>query len=152
MPEVLMVSNILRRQQHGMAQAQNRLVPDESVRASRYGRHRLDEMDPARIARHLVMFQPDEKALSDVVAKARLSIPGIAATEDVLRVVRYNPICVLALARKSKFNPADPEAEGFVAVLPLNSLGLQILALDSFDATKPDLRLIAKPDERPAGL
>lgn len=135
-----------------MAQAQNRLVPDESIRASRYGRHRLDEMDPARIARHLVMFQPDEAALTDVVAKARLSIPGIAATEDALRVMRYNPICVLALARKSKFNPDRPEAEGFVAVLPLNGLGLQILALDTFDATKPDLRLIAKPDERPAGL
>ena len=135
-----------------MTQAQNRLVPDESVRASRYGRHRLDEMDPARIARHLVMFQPDETALIDVVAKARLSIPGIAATEDALKVMRYNPICVLALARKSKFNPEQPEAEGFVAVLPLNGLGLQILALDTFDATKPDLRLIAKPDERPAGL
>jgi predicted GNAT family N-acyltransferase len=135
-----------------MAQAQNRLIPDESVRASRYGRHKLDEMKPTRIARHLVMFQPSEKALSDVVAKARLSIPGIAATEDVIRVVRYNPICVLALARRSKFNPEAPEAEGFVAVLPLNSLGLQILALDSFDAAKPDLRLVAKPDERPAGL
>ena len=135
-----------------MAEAQNRLVPDESVRASRYGRHRLDEMDPGRIARHLVMFQPSETELADVVAKARLSIPGIAATEDAIRVMRYNPICVLALARKSKFNPERPEAEGFVAVLPLNSLGLQILALDSFDATKPDLRLIAKPDERPAGI
>ena len=135
-----------------MAQAQNRLIPDERASASRYGRHRLDEMDPARIGRHLTMFQPDEKALADVVAKARLSIPGIAAIEDILRVVRYNPICVLALARKSKFNPRQPEAEGLIAVLPLNSLGLQILALDNFDATKPDLRLIAKPDERPAGL
>ena len=46
-----------------MAQAQRRLVPDESVRAARYGRHKLDEMDPGRIARHLVMFQPSEKAL-----------------------------------------------------------------------------------------
>ncbi len=135
-----------------MAQAQRRLVPDESVRAARYGRHKLSELDPARIARHLVMFQPSEKALTDVVARARLSIPGIAETAEILRVVRYNPICILALARKSKFDPQQPEAEGLVAVLPLNSLGLQILALDSFDATKPDLRLIAKPDERPAGL
>jgi predicted GNAT family N-acyltransferase len=147
-----MVSNILRRQQNGMTQSHRRLLPDESVRAARYGKHKLSELDPARIARHLVMFQPSEKALTDVVAQARLSIPGIAAIEDILRVVRYNPICILALARKSKFDPQESEAEGLIAVLPLNSLGLQILALDSFDATKPDLRLIAKPDERPAGL
>ena len=90
--------------------------------------------------------------MADVLAKARLSIPGIADTEEVLRVFRYNPNCIMALARKSKFNPQQPEAEGFVAVLPLNSLGLQMLALGYFNATSPDLRLIAKPDERPAGL
>jgi len=83
---------------------------------------------------------------------ARLSIPGIAQTEEVLRVFRYNPICIMALARKSKYDPAAPVAEGFVAILPLNSLGLQVLALGSFDATHPDFRLLAKPDERPAGL
>lgn len=135
-----------------MTQSHRRLVPDDSVRSARQGRHKLSELDPARIARHLVMFQPSEETLIDVVAKARLSIPGIAETDEILRVVRYNPICVLALTRKSKFDPEQLEAEGLIAVLPLNNLGLQILALDSFDATKPDLRLIAKPDERPAGL
>lgn len=135
-----------------MAEAKRRLVPDDNFRAAQYGKHKLDELDPARIARHLMMFQPSEEMLADVVAKARLSIPGIAKTEEVLRVVRYNPICVLALARKSKFDPENPKAEGFVAVLPLNGLGLQLLALDTFDATKPDLRLIARPEERPAGL
>jgi predicted GNAT family N-acyltransferase len=58
----------------------------------------------------------------------------------------------MALARKSKYDPQAPEAEGFVAVLPLNKLGLQNLALGSFNATSPDLRLVAQPDERPAGL
>jgi predicted GNAT family N-acyltransferase len=98
------------------------------------------------------MFQPDEQVLTDIVAKARLVMPGIAETEEALRVVRHNPICVQALARKSKFDPQHPQAEGFVAVLPLNKLGLQMLALGSFQAAKPDLRLIARPDERPAGL
>ena len=135
-----------------MTQAQRRLVPEDSIRAARHGKHKLDELDVSRIAKHLVMFQPSEKALIDVVARARLSIPGIAETEEVLRVIRFNPICVLAVARKSKFDPHQPAAEGFVAVLPLNSLGLQMLALGSFDATSPDLRLLAKPDERPAGL
>ena len=136
-----------------MAQSHRRLVPSEDVRAARHGKYKLDELDPTRIAKHLTMFQPTEQGVADILAKARLSIPGIAETEEVLRVVRYNPICIMALARKSKFDSLAPEAEGFVAVLPLNKLGLQNLALGAFNATSPDLRLVAKPDEQqPPGL
>jgi len=135
-----------------MADSHRRLAQDEGTRAARHGRHKLDEMNPARIAKHLVLFQPNEQAVSDVLAKARLSIPGIAETEEVLRVVRYNPFCIMGLARKSKFDPQIGEAEGFIGVLPLTKLGLQTLALGSFNATSPDLRLLAKPEEKPAGL
>jgi predicted GNAT family N-acyltransferase len=152
MLQALMVSNILRRQQNGMAESHRRLVPEDSVRAARYGRHKLDEMDPARIAKHLVTFEPGEADVVDILAKARLSIPGIAEAAEVLRVFRHNPNCIMALARKSKFDSRAPVAEGFIASLPLNRLGLQILALGSFNAASPDLRLIAKPDERPAGI
>lgn len=152
MTEAFMVRDVLTRQQRSMEQPQNTLVPDSSVRSPQHGKYKLDELDPSRFAKHLVMFQPDEQAITDVYAKARLSIPGLAETEEILRVVRYNPFCFQGLARKSKFNPLKPEAEGFVAVLPLSRLGLQMLALGSFVATKPDLRLIAKQDERPAGL
>jgi predicted GNAT family N-acyltransferase len=135
-----------------MAESHRRLVPEDSVRALRRGRHRLDEMDPARLARHLVTFEPSEADVVAILAKARLSIPGIADAEEVLKVFRYNSSCIMALARKSKFDSAAPTAEGFIASLPLNRLGLQMLALGYFNATSPDLRLIAKPDERPAGL
>ena len=37
---------------------------------------------PARVARHLVMFTPSEDVLADLVAKARLSIPGLAPTAE----------------------------------------------------------------------
>jgi len=135
-----------------MAKSDKRLVPDDHIRAARLGKHRLDEMDPSRIAKHLVGFEPSEQNIIDILAKARLSIPGIAETEEALKVTRHNPFCVMALSRRSKYDPANPEAEGFVASLPLNALGLRLLALGSFDATSPDLRLLAKPDERPAGL
>lgn len=135
-----------------MAQSHRRLVPDDKVRAARHGKYKLDELDPARIARHLVSFQPDEQTIIDILATARLSIPGIAETEEVLKVARYNPFCVMALARKSKYDPKAPVAEGFVAALPLNETGLRMLALGTFNATSPDLRLLTKPDERPAGL
>jgi predicted GNAT family N-acyltransferase len=135
-----------------MPQSQKKLVLDQPVRRSQPGKYKLDELDPARIAKHLVMFHPSEKTLADIVAKARFSIPEIAKTEEAFKVVRHNPNCFLAVARKSKFDSRAPVAEGFIAVLPLNALGLRILALGNFDATKPDLRLLSKPDERPAGI
>lgn len=148
-PEALKVSDMLKTLRTGMPQSRKRLTDEEPTRA---GKHRLDQMNPAKVAKHLVMFQPTEQGVADILAKARLSIPGIAETEEVLKVVHFNPICILGLCRKSKFNHEEQVAEGFIGVLPLNALGLQLLALDSFNARSPDLRLLAKPDERPAGL
>src|ERR1700754_2730590 len=85
-----------------MAQTQMRLVQDDASQA-RHGKHKLDELDPARIARHLVMFEPTEAEVTSLMTKARREIPGLADTSEVLRVLRYNPICMMALARKSKF-------------------------------------------------
>jgi predicted GNAT family N-acyltransferase len=135
-----------------MAQSQRKLVQSDDGKTSRHGKYKLDELDPARIAKHLVMFQPNAAVVEKLVDTARTSIPGMAATEQVLKVLRHNPICVMALARKSRFDPADPQGEGFVAILPLNTLGLQNLALGTFNGAEPDLRLVAGPDERPAGI
>lgn len=118
----------------------------------RPGRYRLDELDASRIAKHLVTFLPGEENVRELLDAARLSIPGMAKTETVFKVLRHNPGCILGYARKSKLNPQAPVAEGFVAFLPLNALGLKMLALGSFDGTAPDLRLIAGPGERPAGI
>lgn len=133
-----------------MALSQARLV-SATFPTERHGKHKLDEMDP-RMARNIVMFQPSEKVLTDILAEARLSIPGLAETAEVLKLLRHNPDYVWALARKSKFNPDEPVAGGFIAMLPLNMLGLQHLALSTFDASSPDVRLLARPGERPAGV
>src|SRR5258708_1259646 len=135
-----------------MPQSQRRLALEEPVRKSRPGKYKLDELDPTRIAKHLVMFEPSEAVLADLMAKARLSIPGLAPSSEALRIQQYNPDCFMALARRSKFDPKNPVGEGFVAILPLNTLGLQMLALGSFNASQPDLRLIVEPGERPAGI
>lgn len=134
-----------------MAQPQKKLLQVDELAVNRHGKHRLDRMDP-RLARHLVMFQPDEEALKNVVDEARLHIPGLAETKEVSRVFRYNPEYVMALAHRSKFDAAHATAAGFIAMLSLNKLGLQHLALGTFDASRPDTRLLAKPDERPAGV
>jgi predicted GNAT family N-acyltransferase len=135
-----------------MAQPQKKLTSNNGFSADRSGKHRLDELDATRVAKHLIMFEPNEKVLAELSAKASLSIPGLAPASEALRVQRYNHHCIMALARTSKFNPADPVGEGFIAILPLNRMGLEMLALGTFDASSPDLRLIAKPDERPAGI
>jgi predicted GNAT family N-acyltransferase len=124
----------------------------ESISAARYAKHKLDELDASRVAKHLVMFQPSAAVVEDLMAKARLSIPGLAETSEVLRVLQYNPSCMMAVCRRSRFDPANPVGEGFIAILPLRQLGLQMLALGSFNATRPDLRLVANRDERPAGI
>ncbi len=135
-----------------MAQSQRWSAQGNGPAPEKQGKHKLDELDATRVAKHLLMFQPTESVLENLMVEARLSIPGLAETAEVQRVLDYNPICVLAVARKSRFSPADPVAEGFIALLPLNSLGLQMLALGTFNANSPDLRLIAAPDERPAGI
>jgi predicted GNAT family N-acyltransferase len=134
-----------------MSQHQRRLSQDEK-NPSRHGRHQLDALDANRVARHLIMFRPTESDVENLLAKARVSIPGLATTEDVLKVFSHNPNCIFAVARKSRFNADMPEGEGFFAMLPLNDLGIQLLALDVLNAAKPDVRFIAKPNERPAGI
>jgi predicted GNAT family N-acyltransferase len=111
----------------------------------------LDQLEPD-MARHVLMFQPDEIAIHKVLELARREIPGLARTSEVVRVFRHNPEFFTTLARKAPLRGPAPEAEGFIAFLPLNMLGLQNLALGTFDATSPDLRLLAKPHERPAGI
>lgn len=134
-----------------MAQTHKQSIPEDMI-PERPGRYRLDELDASRIAKHLVTFLPGEENVRELLDAARLSIPGMAKTETVFKVLRHNPGCILGYARKSKLNPQAPVAEGFVAFLPLNALGLKMLALGSFDGTAPDLRLIAGPGERPAGI
>jgi len=134
-----------------MGHAHIKLVGQTGFPAERHGKHKLDEMDP-RMARNIVMFRPSEEVMADLLAEARLSIPGLAETAEVVKLLRYNPEYVWALARRSKFDPAAPVGEGFIAMLPLNMLGLQHLALGTFDAGSPDIRLLAKPNERPAGV
>lgn len=129
-----------------------RAIHSEESTTERRGKYKLDELDASRIAKHLVSFRPTEGVVESLMARARLAIPGLAATADVLRILKHNPDCMFAVTRKSKFNPDLPSGEGFIAILPLNALGLQLLAMDALDTRCPDVRFIAKPTERPAGV
>ncbi len=117
--------------------------------AKKHGRHQLDELDPRRVARNLVLFKPAEKAITEIMDQARLSIPGLTSTEDVLKVMRHNSDSVFAVSRRSRFDEAEACAEGFIAMLPLNKLGAQLLALDALETNKPNPKFLATENERP---
>lgn len=135
-----------------MPQTLRKPAPPPPLPPAVHGKYKLDQLDAARIAKHLVMFEPSEKVLTDLVAKARLSIPGMAPIAEALKVQRHNHNCVMALARKSKFDPGAPAGEGFIAMLPLNSLGMELLARDALEATRPNVKFLASSDERPKGI
>ena len=135
-----------------MAQSRHRLISEKDAADPRQGRHKLDELNADRVAKHLLLFRPSDAAVEDLMARARIAIPGIAKTETILKVLGHNPRCMYAVSRKSRFNPQAPMGEGFIAFLPLNALGMQQLALNVFNGPDPDLRFIAREHERPAGI
>ncbi|MEP6831649.1 MAG: GNAT family N-acetyltransferase [Rhizomicrobium sp.] len=135
-----------------MSLPQRELIQEDHAISARHGKHKLDELDASRVARHLVLFRPDDAGIADLMAKARLSIPGLGKTETIQNVLRHGLGHMFAVARKSKFNPAAPEGDGFILILPLNEIGLLQLALGTINGPDPDFRLLAKPHERPAGI
>jgi hypothetical protein len=115
-------------------------------------RRLLTELDSSRFSKHLVVFKASGKTVDDLMEKARMSIPGLTDASAVHRVLQHNPDCMIAIARKRKFNPDDPIGDGFFAFLPLNKTGLFQLATNTLDTRNPDLTLLAGSNERPAGI
>ena len=115
-------------------------------------KHQLDKLDSGKIAKHLVLFRATCDMLDHLLSLANPHIPGLAGAAIVGAVLRHNPDCVWAVARKRNFDPAAPVGEGFFAMLPLTAKGLHRLATRTFNGADPDLSLIAKPSEKPAGL
>lgn len=134
-----------------MSHAQGEITRDGGVSSVKHGKHNLDEMDATRVAKHLVLFRPNDSVTERLLAKARLSIPGFGKTETILNVLHQQLGEIHAIARKPRSGEA-PVAEGFVLILLLNEIGLMQLALGTFNGPDPDLRLLAKPHERPAGI
>jgi predicted GNAT family N-acyltransferase len=134
-----------------MSHAQGEVPRDGGVSSVKYGKHKLDEMDAGRVAKHLVLFRPTDATVERLLAKARLSIPGFGKTEIIQNVLHRELGQMHAIARKPRGGEA-PVAEGFVLILLLNEIGLLQLALGTFNGPDPDLRLLAKPHERPAGI
>jgi predicted GNAT family N-acyltransferase len=112
----------------------------------------LSSLDSSRLSKHLIVFHPSPAAVEDLMEKARTAIPGLTNSEAVHRVLRHNPDCMIAIARKRQFNPSVPFGDAFFAFLPLNKQGLFQLATNTLDTRNPDPSLLTGPGERPAGI
>lgn len=119
-----------------------------STRADR----RFDGMDTQRLAKRVVIYMPRGAEIDALIAYTRKDLNGVADGDVVRRVVSHNPDCLWAIARRERFNATNPKAEGLIAFLLLNRAGMQRVFDGSFDATNPDLSLLAPQSEKPAGI
>lgn len=61
-------------------------------------RHLL-RLDPSKYARGLVSFTPSAEIIAEMVAKAGAFVQKPASYESVMRVFRYNPDTITAVAK-----------------------------------------------------
>ena len=127
------------------------LVRSTENTTPRTAKHPLGELNADRVAKHLVLFRPSADTVEDLVGPARAKIPGMTDISTVYGVIAHNPDCLWAIARRGRYNQEE-RGEGFIAMLPLTAAGLSQLGAGTLDTRNPDLRLLAKAGERPAGI
>jgi predicted GNAT family N-acyltransferase len=112
----------------------------------------LDKLSVQEISKKLVVFHPPGDLLADLQARAAQQLGRLASAETMKKVVSYNPDNFWAIARRSRLDWNAPKAEGFVALLYLNTKGQQALFDGSFNGYDPDFSFLAAQNERPAAI
>jgi predicted GNAT family N-acyltransferase len=118
----------------------------------RTARHPLDELSPEQQSGRLVVFMPSGMQVDSLLSEARKAIGRLASSDVVHRVISQNPDTLWAIARRSRYRSSLPIAEGFVAYLMLNDAGMKGLVDGSLDASDPAPSMLAKQNEKPAGI
>jgi predicted GNAT family N-acyltransferase len=112
----------------------------------------LDKMTLLQMARRTVIFTVDAAGIAALMDAARVDIPGLTSNKIVQAVANHNPDTFWAIARRDHFDIASPKGEGFLAVLPLTHEGTRRLVDGRLDTRNPDISLVARQSERPAGI
>ena len=113
---------------------------------------RLDEFRLEKLARRLVVYMPRGEEIDGLVARVREDLKGVASNDVVHRIVSHNPDSLWAIARRDRFNSSAPSPEGLMAFLLLNLDGMRAMFSGTFDATNPDLSMLTRQSEKPAGI
>ena len=114
--------------------------------------HPMEQLDLSRLARRIVIFTPAGAQIGALMDRARKDISGLTSNDIVRRVVAHNPDAFWAISRADRFDLDAPKGEGFLAVLTLNDEGMKRLIDGSLDTRNPDLSLITRQSEQPAGI
>src|SRR5689334_14627837 len=125
----------------------------EAKAACQRPHHPLGDFDTENLARRIVIFTPSGSQIKSLMVLARKSISGLTTPTDVVcKVMTHNPDSIRAISRRSRYNSTDSVAEGFFALLMLNDAGMRRLIEGTFNASDPDLSLLAAQNEKPAGI
>jgi predicted GNAT family N-acyltransferase len=124
----------------------------QPIRTSTRPFRRLDDLETTKLAKRLVVFMPRGDEIDALVDHVRKDLSGVAGSDVVRRIVAHNPDSLWAIARRDRFDAAEPAGEGLLAFLMLNRRGMQSLFAGTFDASNPDLALLAQQSEKPAGI
>jgi predicted GNAT family N-acyltransferase len=112
----------------------------------------MDSLALERYGRRLVVFSPSGRTIDEFAERAKRDIPGLAGASVVHRVISHNPDAIWGISRQQGFDTRRPIAEGFIAFLMLNREGLRQLAEGTLDGADPDLSLLVRQNEKPAGI
>jgi predicted GNAT family N-acyltransferase len=123
----------------------------QAIRTPQKSTRLLDNLDTQKFAKRLVVFMPRGAEIDGLVARVQRDL-GVAGSDVVRRIVSHNPDALWAIARREHFNASSPSGEGLMAFLMLNRVGMLRLFDGSFDASDPDLSLLAQQNEKPAGI
>lgn len=128
------------------------VATDPPASTVRPAKHHLGNLESSKLAHRLVVFTPSAEDIERLLPRARADMGGGAATEVVHRVFRHNPDSFWAIGRREHFLAGIARAEGFLAFLMLNEEGMGRLFDETLVATDPDLSLLCRQNETPAGI
>lgn len=124
----------------------------EARTKQRSAAHSLDKMTLVQVARRTVIFTVNGAGIAALMDEARRDIPGLTQNAIVQAVATHNPDTFWAIAKKDHYDVASPTGEGFLAVLPLTHEGTRRLLDGRLDTRNPDMALVTRQSERPAGI
>lgn len=133
------------------AHDRNITLTAQAIRSHRRPTRQLDDLGTQKLAKRLVVFMPHGSEIDALVAHVRRDL-NVADSDVVRRIVAHNPDALWGIARRDRFDASEPSGEGLMAFLMLNRSGMLRLFDGSFDAKNPDLSLLARQSEKPAGI
>lgn len=100
-----------------------------------------------------VIFTPMAEEVEALIPQAVKTMGGRGAAPSVVhRVIAHNPDTFWGIAPLEQFTRSQPCATGYLAFLPLKEEGVRRLVAGTFNGTDPDLSLVTRQNEKPAGI